>query len=72
MTCNDCPNQTNGTCCHRAIGSDYDKRVNDDADRHAQMMSKRREFWNAIFKIHDEQVDKANQDQERRKNEKRA
>ena len=36
--------------------TDYDKRVNDEADEHAQMMSKRREFWDAIFKIHDEQV----------------
>lgn len=40
MTCNDCPNLTNGTCCHRAIGNDYDKRVNDDADRHVLMMNK--------------------------------
>lgn len=49
MTCNDCPNQTDGKCCHQLIrpqGSKtmnlLDDRANDEADRHAQMMQSQR------------------------------
>lgn len=44
MECNDCPNQTDGKCCHQSLKpSEYDKRVkdeaaNNDADRHALLM----------------------------------
>ncbi len=41
MNCNDCPNQIDSKCCHESIkpyATDYDKRVNDDADQHSQMM----------------------------------
>ena len=51
MTCTDCPNQTNGTCCHEVR-----RRTEVVGDE----LSIKREF------------EKVEQDQERRKNEKRA
>lgn len=50
MNCHDCPNQTDGKCCHQLIrpqGSKtmnlLDDRANDEADRHSQMMQAQRE-----------------------------